>query len=407
MAVEGFRDFLKRQSHKYRILLLRSAAANFFMNLTSSYNSIYITGLGADEVTLGFLGSLSSAINMCISLPSGWISDRYNMKWVTGIGMAIQVIMIALYAFARDWTWILVAMMLEPFTQALMMRSQNIMISKSLRDMDRAQGFGIRQMITQFMGIMAPIPAALLITYFGGLTVEGIRPLYLIRLVGLVAAYVYVYLKLADVPPERRDGNGSFLQDFREVFRGGKGLRAWIAASSVAAITMGMTGPFVFLYANEVKGADALTIGLLTTAETLTMIVLSIPVSRIADTRGRRFAVLLTRPARILWLPILVFCRHTVWFYVVWIFRGISRSSNALQTWSLELVHPDQRGRWLGITSTISSIFRIPAPIIGGFLYKANPALIFLIPFVLEAFIRTPLFAFRVPETLKSQTTIS
>ena len=298
-------------------------------------------------------------------------------------------------------------MMLEPFTQALMMRSQNIMISKSLRDMDRAQGFGIRQMITQFMGIMAPIPAALLITYFGGLTVEGIRPLYLIRLVGLVAAYVYVYLKLADVPPERRDGNGSFLQDFREVFRGGKGLRAWIAASSVAAITMGMTGPFVFLYANEVKGADALTIGLLTTAETLTMIVLSIPVSRIADTRGRRFAVLLTRPARILWLPILVFCRHPVWLYVVWIFRGISRSSNALQTWSLELVHPDQRGRWLGITSTINSIFRIPAPIIGGFLYKANPALIFLIPFVLEAFIRTPLFAFRVPETLKSQTTIS
>ena len=99
MVVEGFREFLKRQSHNYRILLLRSAAANFFMNLTSSYNSIYITGLGADEVTLGFLGSLSSAINMCISLPSGWISDRYNMKWVTGIGMAIQVIMIALYDF--------------------------------------------------------------------------------------------------------------------------------------------------------------------------------------------------------------------------------------------------------------------------------------------------------------------
>ncbi len=405
MVVEGFRGFLKRQSHNYRILLMRSAAANFFMNLTSSYNSIYITGLGADEVTLGFLGSLSSAINMFISLPSGWISDRYNLKWVTGIGMAIQVIMIALYAFAKDWTWILIAMMLEPFTQALMMRSQNIMISKSLRDVDRAQGFGIRQMITQFMGIMAPIPAALLVMYFGGLTVEGIRPLYLIRLVGLIAAYVYVYLKLADVPPERRDGNGSFLQDFREVFRGGKGLRAWIGASSVAAITMGMTGPFVFLYANEVKGADALTIGLLTTVETLTMIILSIPISRIADTRGRRFAVLITRPARILWLPIIVFGRHPYWLYVVWIFRGISRSSNSLQTWSLELVHPEQRGRWLGITSTINSVFRIPAPILGGFLYKVNPALIFLIPFVLEAFIRTPLFAFRVPETLKSQTT--
>lgn len=404
MSFHGFRDFLKRQSHNYRMLLLRSAGANFLTNFTNSYNSIYITGLGADEVTLGFLGSLSSVINMCISLPSGWIADRYNLKRVMGIGMVIQVIMIGLYAFAKDWTWILVAMMVQPFTQALLMRGQNVMISKSLRDMDRAQGFGLRQMSAQLMGIMAPIPAALLVTYFGGLTVEGIRPLFFIRLIGVIILYIYIYLKLVDVPPERREGKGSFFQDFREVFRGGKGLKAWIGASSVGAITMGMTGSFVFLYVKEIRGADALTIGLLTTVETLTMIMLSIPLSRIADTRGRRFAVLLTRPARILWLPIIVFCKHPYWLFVVWIFRGISRSSNSLQTWSLELVPPEQRGRWLGITNTINSIFRIPAPILGGFLYKVNPAFIFLIPFVLEAFIRTPLFAFRVPETLKRQT---
>ena len=230
MFFQDLRDFLKRQSHNYRMLLLRGAGSNFLMKLTSSYQSIYITGLGADEVTLGFMGSLGSVINMCISLPSGWISDRYNLKWVMGIGMAIQVIMISLYAFAKDWSWILVAMMVQPFTHALMMRSQRLIISKGLKDNDRAQGFGILQISAQIMGIMAPIPAALFVIYFGGLTVNGIRPLYFIRLIGIFALYVYIYSKLVDVQPERKERNGSYLQDFREVFRGRQGLKAWIAA---------------------------------------------------------------------------------------------------------------------------------------------------------------------------------
>jgi MFS family permease len=404
MVLQGFRDFLKRQSHNYRIILLRSAISNFFTNLTQSYNSIYITGLGTDEVTLGFLASLSSVINMCISLPLGWISDRYNLKRVMGIGMIVQLIMIAFYAFANDWTWILVAMIAQPFTQAFIMRSQSIMISKDLQDLDRAQGFGLRQIITQFMGLLSPIPAAFIVLYFGGLTVEGIRPLYFISLIGMIILFVYIYSKLVDVPPVQRENKGSFLQDFREVFKDGKGLMAWVGTSSVQAISIGMTGSFVFLYLKEIKGADALTIGLLSTVETLTMIILSIPMSKIADTRGRRFAVLLSRPARILWLPIVVYLHHPYWLIVAWIFRGISRSSNVLHTWSLELVPPEQRGRWLGIINTINSVFRIPSPIIGGLLYNVNPALIFLIPFALETFIRIPLFAFKVPETLKKPT---
>ena len=35
------RDFLERQSHNYRMILIRSAGANFLMNLTINYNSIY------------------------------------------------------------------------------------------------------------------------------------------------------------------------------------------------------------------------------------------------------------------------------------------------------------------------------------------------------------------------------
>jgi len=400
VRLSGIRGFVERQSHNYRMILVRSAGAYFLMNLTSNYFSIYTTGLGADSVTLGGIRSVSSAVNTLISLPSGWISDNYNLRKVMGAGMAIQVIMVALLALARNWTWVLVSMALEPFTMALMFRSQTVMMSNALKDGDRATGFGLRQIVGQLVGITAPIPAALLVGYFGGLNVEGIRPLFFMRAVGLAILYAYVYTKLDDVPPQPRPEKSSVLQDFREVLEGGKGLKAWIAVSCLGSVVWGMMEPFTFLYAVEVKGADALTLGIMTTVSTLASIVLSLPVNQVADTRGRKFAIFMIRPALYIWMIMVVLAPSPSWLIVAWIFRGIGMSSSAYDTIALELVPPSQRGRWLGITNAFSSIARIPAPLIGGLLYRGSTAyLIFLIPFLLDLGLRMPLLAFKVPET--------
>jgi MFS family permease len=391
MNLRGLRGFVKRQSHNYRMILVRSAGAYFMMNLTGNYFSIFTTGLGADSVTLGGIRSVSSAVNTLISLPSGWISDNYNLKKVMGAGMAIQVIMVALLALARNWTWVLVSMVLEPFTMALMFRSQTVMMSNALQDGDRATGFGLRQIVGQLVGITAPIPAALLVGYFGGLNVEGIRPLFIMRTVGLAFLYAYVYTRLDDVPPQPRPEKSSVLQDFRDVLEGGEGLKTWIAVSCLGSMVWGMMEPFTFLYAAEVKGADALTLGIMTTASTLASIILSLPVNQVADTRGRKFAIFMIRPALYIWMLMVVLAPSPSWLIVAWIFRGIGMSSTAYDTIALELVPPSQRGRWLGI---------IPAPLIGGLLYQGGTSyLIFLIPLLLDLGLRMPLLAWKIPET--------
>jgi MFS family permease len=400
MNLRGLRGFVKRQSHNYRMILVRSAGAYFMMNLTGNYFSIFTTGLGADSVTLGGIRSVSSAVNTLISLPSGWISDNYNLKKVMGAGMAIQVIMVALLALARNWTWVLVSMVLEPFTMALMFRSQTVMMSNALQDGDRATGFGLRQIVGQLVGIIAPIPAALLVGYFGGLNVEGIRPLFIMRTVGLAFLYAYVYTRLDDVPPQPRPEKSSVLQDFRDVLEGGEGLKTWIAVSCLGSMVWGMMEPFTFLYAAEVKGADALTLGIMTTASTLASIILSLPVNQVADTRGRKFAIFMIRPALYIWMLMVVLAPSPSWLIVAWIFRGIGMSSTAYDTIALELVPPSQRGRWLGITNAVSSIARIPAPLIGGLLYQGGTSyLIFLIPLLLDLGLRMPLLAWKIPET--------
>jgi MFS family permease len=311
---------------------------------------------------------------MIISMPVGWMSDLYNLKHVMGIGMAIQIIMIALYAFAQNWIWILLAMILNPFTMAMMFRSQNLIVNNGLRDTDRAMGMGIRMMIAQFLGLISPIPAALLIEYFGGLSVDGIRPLYYIRLLGLTFLYGYIYRKLLDVEPRMKKGKVSFLKDFREVFKDKQGLIPWIIVGGFGSLVWSTMQTFTIIWCVDVKGANALTVGLMTTISTICSILFSIPNNNLADEKGRKVAFIRTRPALWIWILILVFAPQPSWLLVGWFFRGIG----------------------------MSSLIRIPAPIIGAFLYESGvPSMTFLIPLIIDSLIRTPLLMLKVPETLK------
>jgi len=402
LGVRRLRGFLDRQSHNYKTLLIRSGGHGFLFNLTSNYNSIYTAALGADPVTLGSMSSFSGAINMGISMPSGWLSDVYSLKKVLGVGMAIYITMVAMYAFAQDWTWILVAMVLSPITMALMFRSQSIMISNELEGKDRVSGFGMIQLVAQAAGIISPIPAALLIQRFGGLNVEGIRPLYIIRLLGLSILYIFVYDTLTKIPPKSRSREGTFLQDFREVFEGKTGLKAWMMVGSLGSVVWGIIEPFTFLYAVEIKGADALTLGTMTTVTILVSILVALPINRIADRRGRKYAIYIVRPFLYVWMILLVVAPDPRWLIVAWAFRGVAMGSSAWETLGMELVPAEQRGRWLGITNTISGLFRIPAPIVGGILYGGlNPSLLFVIPLAIDLIIRMPILVFKVPETIR------
>jgi MFS family permease len=403
-SFNGIRKFLGNQSQNYRMMIVRSAGTMFLFNLTGSYTSIYTKRLGADDITLGYLSSLSSFISMLISIPVGWITDNYNLKKVLGIGMLFNIAMVGFYAFARDWKWILVAMVMNPIAMALMFRSQQVIVINGLREEDRAQGMGLRMITAQIFGLVSPIPAAILVNRFGGLTLEGIRPLFFLRFAGLFLIYGFVYWKLSDILPEpRKSKRVEFFKDFKEVLRGGRKLRSMIIVGALGALVWSTQASFIYIYAEEVKGADELVIGLMSTIQTIATVIFSVPMNRYADVRGRKFSYLSTRP--FLWLSFLIaiFAPNPIWLLLAWFFRGVALSgSSAYQTLLLELVPPEQRGRWLGIINTFSALVRIGASILGGYLYHSPyPYLIFVFPLLASMLLRTPILKFFVPETLQ------
>lgn len=405
-SLKNGRDFLARQSHNYRMMIVRSGGGMFLFNLTGQYSSIFTKALGADNMTIAWLSSVSSFISMLISMPVGYVTDNYNLKKVMGAGLFLNIAMVGMYAFALDWRWIFVAMVINPFTMALMFRSQQVIITNELDSAERARGMGVRMQIAMILGLISPIPAAFLVKSWGGLTLEGIRPLYYIRFVGMIIIYSYVYIKLTDVlPMPRAKKSTGFLDDFREVLDGGgRKLKVMIVVGALGALVWSTIQSFTYLYAAEIKGADELILGLLPTVETIALVMFATPMNNLADTRGRKYAFLLVRPALWLFFVLVILAPNQYWLLVAWFLRGIGMSTSAYNTLFLEMVPAEQRGRWMGLSNTFSALIRIGAPLLGGLMYDSNlPWLLFAVPLAVDMLVRIPIFHFYVPETLPKQ----
>jgi len=324
-----------------------------------------------------------------------------------GAGLFLNIAMIGMYAFAQDWRWIFVAMVINPFTMALMFRSQQIIITNELDSAERARGMGIRMQIAMILGLISPIPAAYLVNRWGGLTIEGIRPLYYIRFVGMIIVYSYVYIKLTDVLPRPRAKKSTgFINDFKEVLdEGGRKLKVMIVVGALGALVWSTIQSFTYLYAAEIKGANALILGLLPTVETIAFVLFATPMNNIADTKGRKYAFLMVRPALWLFFVIVIVAPNPYWLLIAWFLRGIGMSTSAYNTLFLEMVPAEQRGRWMGLSNTFRALIRIGAPLLGGFMYDSKwPWMVFAIPLAVDLLVRIPIFHFWVPETLlKSQ----
>ena len=409
-ALREIRDFLERQSHNYRMMIVRTTGAHFLFNLTGQYTSIYTKALGADNIMIGMISSFSAFISMLVSMPVGYITDKYNLRHVLGAGMFLNIVMIGLYAFAHDWRWIFIAMAINPLTMALMFRSQQVIITNGLRDEDRATGMGLRMWVAQLLGLISPVLAALIVDSYGGLTVNGIRPLFYIRFTGLIITYSYVYLKVGNIAPiTRAKTSTGFLSDFKDVLEtGGRKLKVMIVVGALGAMVWSILENFAFLYAAEVKGANEFILGLMPTCETIAYILFSTTMNRIADTKGRKYAFIMVRPG--LWLSfiIAILAPNPVWLLVAWLLRGIALSTTAYDTLFLELVPAEQRGRWMGLSNTFSAMVRIGAPILAGFMYDSSyPWLVFAVPLVVDMFIRIPIMHLWIPETMKKPTQIA
>jgi len=72
----------------------------------------------------------------------------------------------------------------------------------------------------------------------------------------------------------------------------------------------------------------------------------------------------------------------------------------AFNTMSMEMVPREYRGRWTGFVSLLQNLIRVPALLLGGYIYEnIDPTLVFTIPLIVDVLVRMPILR-TIPDTL-------
>jgi MFS family permease len=395
----------RRQKSNWRTVVIRQVFNRFFNQMTIQYSNIYIRELGASPVELGAVNSASGLSGTLISLPLGYFQDRYSVRKIYLTGVALLTLVPLLYAVAYRWEFVTPAILISGL--GVHLGSCVVICDLSLPNMDRATGKALCEGIGALPTLFAPTIAAILITWFGGIKTESIRPLYWIQFGARIALFVYVALKLTEiVRPKRELKTMSAIGDFQDVLQRGTAVKRWLLFLSLNMFTGTMITTFRYPYAHEMKGADQFIIGGILTAMTLTEAVFSTPLGRLADKMGRKKTFYLITPIFCLANLLFVFAPSPEYLLVAGLLMGFRMLSMfAYGSMTPELVPSECIGRWRGLIGLFTGLVSIAAPIIGGLIWEhLGPGWVFIIPTLIDLFIRLPLLH-TVPETLKREAT--
>lgn len=394
--------FIERQKRNYRVAVSRAAVNNFLFNLTAQYDSIYTVALGAGSVELGVVNSIGNGVAALIAVPVGWLVDRYGFKRFYVLGTGLLAGVAAIYALAPSWQAIIGATMLYTIALRLTGTGCSVISADSVRNEDRATAQNLCAAFRSILAMVAPLLAAPVVTAFGGMTAEGIRPLYAIRFVGYALVFLFVATRLTDVRNgHEADVEPGLVSGLKQLLGGSTLLKKWIIISSLTYLPAVMTPPFLQVFAHEVKGADQYVLGAMATATILARLVFGIPLGRLADRIGRKKVIYLLAP---LWYAshlLLIFSFSPVTLILagaLWTFYYIDAGVSGAM--ALELVPVEEMGKWSGLQALFRGMVAIPAPILAGVIWeRLGPSYVFLVPLAVDLLVRIPLLT-TVPETL-------
>ena len=396
--------FVRRQEWNFKVVMTRRALSAFLQQLVQQYGSIYIVALGAGPVGLGTINSLGTGIGALVAVPIGWLADRHSPKGIFVFGSALLVFAPLLYATAPNWKFIIAAMLVSSVAWRFLHTGCQIVCASSLKDSDRATGKNVCGALAAIASLLGLAVAPFLVTAFGGLNVTGIRPLYYIQFLGYLAALILIITQLGDKEVHEASGTSSrsgFLRDVIEVFQHGAVLKRWVLVSALAQMSMHLIGPFTQLFAYEVKGADQYVLAGMATASTVVGLVVGVPLGRLADRIGRKKVLYLVAPLYYAANIMLIVAPSPAVLLASGALRGFSMASFLISgAMTAEMVPVADMGKWTGILTLFGGLVSVPAPIIGGLMWKSlGPASLFLAAIGIDVLLRIPLLA-TVPETL-------
>lgn len=378
--MKGIYRFIWKQKKPFKVNLLKNIIRNFSDALTLQYQAIFMSALGADPIEIGYVNSIGGVAGAVLSIPIGWLTTKWGIRNIFLTGLPLLILSSAIFAIAQSWEITLVALVISMIAVRLSMTGCPLVCGNTLNNEERVTGMQLCDTISAMPRLVAPIVAAYIITAYGGLNVEGIRPLYWIRSLGLIIALLLIY-KYFNNPSHMsiETAQSTLLGDLRRIFKEGVKVKHWILYLMFSTFPMYIGNTFTPLYLAEVQGTNEVILGWMFTASWLAVIVLALPIGRFADRFGRKKMILLMTPLYCASLFLIVYA----WDVKILLLSGFLSGFFTLMAVTqgaitAELVPRELLGSWFGVLGLFRGVIGIISPIVGGVIWEiASPDYIF------------------------------
>jgi MFS family permease len=403
-AIRQLLQFIGRQPKPFRINMIRAAAQSFLTNLIVQYRSIYVLRLGATPFQLGVMTSVAGTSGTTIALPAGWLADKHGIRRMFLSAIPIMTLSSLLFAVAVHWTTALPALLLAVLGTQLLGVACPMVCGSYLKREERATGKQLCDTLSAIPTLIAPIIAAMVIAEFGGLTANGIRPLFWLQALGFVLMFAFTYRFYFDTRSAHLSAmRGGFGGSVRRVFKTGVAVKPWVLYLFLSSTTFYASMTYLSVFVTEVKFGDEFVVGSMTAASMVLPLTISIFLGRAADTVGRKNVLYLTIPLYGASILLLIYAQDVTTLLISGVLQGFYLLSAVTQgAITAELVPVSLIGSWYGVVNLVKGIASIAAPIIGGFIWTVvGPHYVFFFMILMET-AKLIILRFAIPETLKN-----
>ncbi len=228
-----------------------------------------------------------------------------------------------LLAMAFDWRATIPAVFLVMLATQMLSTACPMVCGSYLKNEERATGKQLCDTFSALPGLAAPVIAATLVSRFGGLTADGIRPLYFLQISGFLALLVYTYKFYFDTRKRQpQPASSGFIEDTEKVFERGIAVKRWILYISLSSITMYLSTTYLPAFVTEIKYGNEFVLGSMTTASLILPLFLALLLGRLADTFGRKQVLYVTIPLYCLSILLLIYAQNTITLLISGFLQG-------------------------------------------------------------------------------------
>ena len=237
----------------------------FSSPIPSTYSGLFYRELGASDFVLSVIGFAGSVALALVQFPGGYLADKHGRRWLV-FTMTFGVALFSIFfVFAPSWHFIVLGIMLQNFCLIYQPALFAIMLD-SLSPENRGAGLTLQAVLTNIVGLPAPIIALFLISVFQ--FDLGMRVAYAIVTVCYFVAAALRYKLKETLPAEGNNGRPSLLDAFREYPKAVReSLQVWrkvprsafhlFVASAVVGCLFTGCNTYLLIFAKDVLGINA------------------------------------------------------------------------------------------------------------------------------------------------------